>query len=294
MAKSNNKHLRYGVLIVCIIAFCTFLTGATPSYTNEFYVNDYADVLSEETEKEILNTAVVMENDTTAQIVVLTIDTLNGEDIADYAVETLREWKIGTEEDDNGALIVLSVEDRKVWVSVGYGLEGTLTDIRSGQLLDEYALPYYQNDDFDTGTLMLFKAIVNEVRTEEYGLEPFDDAIALSDTENYSSEEIELTEEQARAFFIIVLIPILIYPGVYFFQLIKYLHLRYYDKKHGTSRAIFYREQSKETRRRLLNFLLIFFIRGGGRRYGGGSRGGGGGFHGGGGSGGGGGAGRSF
>lgn len=297
MVKANNKHFRYGVLIVCIIAFFTFLIGAAPSHTNDFYVNDYADVLSEETEQKILNTAVTMYNDTTAQIVVLTIDTLDGEDIADYAVETLREWEIGTEDDDNGALIVLSVEDRKVWVSVGYGLEDTLTDIRAGQLQDEYALPYYKNDDFETGTLMLFNAIVNEVRTEKYGLEPLDEALTLSNDGIYSSEEIELTEKQARAFMIILLIPVLIYPAVYVFQQIKYLCLRISDKKHGTNRALFYREKSKETRRAILNFLLIFFIRGrhrhGGYR-GGGGFGGGGGFRGGGGSGGGGGAGRSF
>lgn len=297
MATTNNKVLRYAVLIVCVIAFCAFLTGAAPSHTTEFYVNDYAEVLSEETEAEILSTAVTMYNDTTAQVVVLTVDSLEGEDISDYAVETLRSWGIGNKDEDNGVLIVLSIEDRKVWVSVGYGLEGTMTDVRTGQLQDQYAVPYYRNDDFDTGTLMLFNAIVNEIRTEEYGLEPLEGSEALSNTNNYYVDNQEISPELSYAFLFICAIPFLIIPCMLAVQLIKYAYLLLLDKKHGTNRAVFYREQSKKTRKKVFTYLLaVFFGRGGrgGFRGGRGGFGGGGGFRGGGGSGGGGGAGRGF
>ena len=66
--------------------------------------------------------------DTTAQLVVLTVDSTDGEDISDYAVEVGRKWGIGSKDKNNGVLIVLSVSDRKVWVAVGYGLEGRLPD----------------------------------------------------------------------------------------------------------------------------------------------------------------------
>ena len=199
---TKTKVFRFVVLLVSIVAFCTFLVNAAPSHTTEFYVNDYADVLSTETETKILNTALSLDNETTAQVVVLTVSDLGGEEISDFAVETLRSWGIGSKDKDNGVLIVLAIEERQVWVSVGYGLEGTLTDMRTGQLQDQYAVPYYKNDDFDTGTLMLFNAIVNEIRTEEYGLEPLNNSEMYSHSTLYVND-IELDEGDLKLFFLI-------------------------------------------------------------------------------------------
>ena len=108
--------------------------------------------------------------DTTAQLVVLTVDSTDGEDISDYAVEVGRKWGIGSKDKNNGVLIVLSVSDRKVWVAVGYGLEGRLPDAKTGRLLDEYAVPSYKEDKFEKGTVELYYALLNEIR-DEYGLE---------------------------------------------------------------------------------------------------------------------------
>ena len=294
---TKTKLIRFAVLLVSVVVFCTVFVNAVPSHTTQFYVNDYADVLSDETEKQILNTAINLDNETTAQVVVLTVPDLGGEDIADYAVETLRSWGIGSKDKNNGVLIVLAIEERQIWVSVGYGLEETLTDIRTGQLQSQYAVPYYRNNDFETGTVMLFNAIVNEIRTEKYGLEP------LTDTEtpdiNYYTNVQELSVEDILPLSLIVILPVLILPCMFVFQTIKYHWLRFLDKKHGTNRAVFYREHSAQTRKKVATYLVAFFI---GRRFRGGFRGGGGrggfggggGFRGGGGSGGGGGAGRSF
>lgn len=290
---TTNKIGRFAVFVVCIISFCTFLMGAAPSHTTEFYVNDYADVLSEETEAKILNTAVTMHNDTTAEVVVLTVNSLEGEDIADYAVETLRSWGIGDKDKDNGAIIVLAIEERQVWVSVGYGLEGTLTDIRTGQLQTQYAVPYYRNNDFDTGTLHLFNAIVNEIRTEEYGLEPLADT-GTPDNNYYTDAQV-MKLEDISPLSLIVFVPVLIVPCMFVFQTIKYYWLLSRDKKHGTNKAIIYREQSARMRKKVASYMFVFFLGGRGRggfHFGSGGRGGG--FRGGGGSGGGGGAGRSF
>lgn len=286
MAKTRNKTLRFVIPVVSVIVFSVFLTGAAPSHTNEFYVNDYADVLSAETESEILNTALSLNNETTAQVVVLTVESLEGEEISDYAVEILRSWGIGSKDKDNGVIIVLAIEERQVWVSVGYGLEGTLTDIRTGQLQDQYAVPYYRNNDFETGTLMLFNAIVNEIRTEEYGLEP------LSGSEQMLGATVNvddmLTDKELVIYMVMFFGILLLVPAVALFQFIKTIYLVAYDKKHGTARAVAYRAKLRAQRRRTHS-------RGG---FGGGFHGGGGfsggGFRGGGGSGGGGGAGRGF
>ena len=277
---------------MCVVCFSSFLMGAAPSHTTEFYVNDFANVLSAETETEILNTALSLNNETTAQVVVLTIDTLGGEEISDFAVETLRNWEIGSADKDNGVLIVLAIEERQVWVSVGYGLEGTLTDIRTGQLQDQYAVPYYTKDDFDTGTLMLFNAIVNEVRTEEYGLAPLEGY-------EYSgyNNTIELSEGDFRFFLLLFSSPLLLIGFVMLCQFFKYLHLLRYDKKYGTNKAPVYRQKYMGVRQAILALIVHGALRGGVHSRRGGPRGGGGfggGFRGGGGSGGGGGAGRGF
>ena len=294
---TKTKVFRFAVSLVAIAVFCTFLICAVPSHTTQFYVNDYADVLSAETETEILNTALSLNTETTAQVVVLTVPDLGGEEISDFAVETLRSWGIGSEGKDNGVIIVLAIEERQVWVSVGYGLEGTLTDIRTGQLQDQFAVPYYSNNDFDTGTLMLFNAIVNEIRTEEYGLEPlesFEMYAQYNDINNINT--IELSKGDLRLMALIISSPFLLIGFVMLCQTVKYLHLLRYDKKHGTNKAPVYRQKYMGMRQAILAIIVHGALRGGFHGGRGGGRGGfgGGGFRGGGGSGGGGGAGRGF
>ncbi len=296
---TKNKVFRLTVSLFAILVFCTFLVCAVPSHSTQFYVNDYADVLSPETETEILNAGLTLNSETTAQVVVLTVSELDGKDIADFAVETLRSWEIGSADDDNGVLIVLAVEERQVWITVGYGLEGTLTDIRTGQLQDQYAVPYYRNDDFDTGTLMLYNAIVTEIRTEEYGLTPLDGYDTMYQASDFSYyNEIELDRGDLFLFLLIFGSPLLLIGFVMLCQFLKYLRLLHFDKKHGTNKAPMYRQKYMGTRQAILAIIvhgaLRGIFRGGGRGGFGGGGFGGGGFRGGGGSGGGGGAGRGF
>lgn len=135
-----------------------------PNHTEKFYVNDYADVLSDEEEDELTSEGELLYKLTTAQVVLLTVDSTGDEEIADYAVDTFRSWGIGSKESDNGILIVLAAEDRNVWVTVGYGLEGDLPDAKVGRLIDTYAVPYYKEDDFAEGSKQLYYALDNEVR----------------------------------------------------------------------------------------------------------------------------------
>lgn len=267
--------------------------GAAPDQTSQFYVNDYADILSEDAERKIVNIGDDLCDETTAQVVVLTVESLDGEDIAEYSVEVFREWKIGDKEKENGVLIVFSLNDREMWITTGYGIEGTLTDARVGQIRDTYAMPYYKNDEFEKGTLELYCAIVNYIRTEEYGLDPLT---------GYEEMDIEmgLTEEPPFGAFLILLIPVGLIVFLLIHHKIKYKRLLAYDKKHGTNLAEEYRETATDIGRLLL-YTFIFSGNGRGGRGGRGGHGGfggggfgGGGFRGGGGSTGGGGAGGKF
>ena len=121
-----------------------------------------------------------------AQVVVLTVTTLDGNDITEYAMEIARAWGIGDKEEDNGVLILLSTGDREVRVEVGYGLEGCLPDGKAGRLTDTYAAPYYAQNDFATGTEQLFHAVMNVV-CEEYSIDPASLNVPVMDT---AEEEI--------------------------------------------------------------------------------------------------------
>ena len=92
-----------------LLAFVLTLSGSTlavlgeiPSATKEFYVNDYAGVFSDAWKEELCKAGEQLYDDTTAQLVVLTVDTTDGEDISDYAVETGRKWGIGSKKKNNG------------------------------------------------------------------------------------------------------------------------------------------------------------------------------------------------
>lgn len=153
-----------------IILSTNIVLAEMPNPTDKFYVNDYAEVLSDAQEEELCADGEQLYEETTAQVVVLTVDSTDGKEISDYANEVGEGWGIGNTEDNNGVLIVLSVTDRNVWVAVGHGLADRLTNDIVEQLLNQYALPYYKNDEFTEGTIQLYYALINEVR-EEYGLE---------------------------------------------------------------------------------------------------------------------------
>lgn len=142
-----------------------------PDPDSRFFINDFADVIDSGAEEEIYSRAVALQEKTTAQAVVVTVETLDGEEPADYALGLGRQWGVGQEDEDNGVVILLAESERQIYIAVGYGLEGALPDSKTGRIIDTYGLDYLREDDFSTGLLEIFKAIVNEVYIE-YGEEP--------------------------------------------------------------------------------------------------------------------------
>lgn len=163
----------------CAVLFAVALVGCGdkedgyPAATEQFFVNDFADVISDEDEATIYTKGAALDDATTAQAVVVTVDSLDGEVISDYALNLGREWGIGTKEDDNGVLILLSVDDREVYIAVGYGLEGALPDSKTGRLLDNYAIDHFATNDFSAGLSAVYDAVVNEIYIE-YDMQPAD------------------------------------------------------------------------------------------------------------------------
>ena len=176
------------VLLLVLLCGCTQKSGY-PTATEEFYVNDFADVISETDEQKILSNAVVLAQKTTAQVVVVTVESLEGKTPADYALEIGRQWGVGASEADNGVVILLSESDREIYISVGYGLEGALPDSKTGRIIDTYGMEYLRNDDFSKGLFEISKQIVGEVYIE-YGLEPQSDYVSFENaTDNYAEQD---------------------------------------------------------------------------------------------------------
>lgn len=173
--------------LICVLSFILcFTAAASPNYpnpTNEFFVNDFANVLTEADETEIFTKAENLYNACKAQVVVVTVNSLDGYEIEDYSIGLARKWGIGDKDDDSGILLLLSVDDREVRIEVGSGLEGALPDSKTGRILDTYGMEYFRNNDFSKGITAVQDSLVNEVFIE-YGLEPDEDYEPVGDDED--------------------------------------------------------------------------------------------------------------
>lgn len=150
-----KRWLIYFILLLqCFFAACATAAPQIPPKPTAaagIYVQDYAQVLSAEDKRKLLNIGQELDNKTTAQLAVVTVKTLDGQPIEDYALSILREWGIGSKEKNNGALIVVAVQDRRSRIEVGYGLEGLLTDGLTGRIQDQAMIPYFRKGNYAAG-----------------------------------------------------------------------------------------------------------------------------------------------
>lgn len=153
------------------ILFLLFLL-VSPIHALEFhkptgFVNDFAQVLSSETRESVESDLVSFEKETTVEIAVVTVKSLEGTTIEDYAARLFEDWKIGKKEKDNGILLLVAPNERKVRIEVGYGLEPVLTDARAGRIIREKIIPEFKEDNFGKGIVEGVEAIKKVVRGEE-------------------------------------------------------------------------------------------------------------------------------
>ena len=129
-------------------------------------VMDPAGILSPETEAVLTHLLRAHEDSTGNQIVVATVPSLGGEAIEEYALRAGREWAIGTEENDNGILLIVAPSERKVRIEVGYGLEGAVPDAVAARIIRKEIIPQFRDDDFDSGVTAGTIALLEAVRGE--------------------------------------------------------------------------------------------------------------------------------
>ena len=158
-----------GCIVFVLVSFNLIITNrseAVVSQTSDFYVNDSANVLDASLENYIISTNKSLYSQTGAQIVVVTINSLEGEGLEEYANELFRQYGIGDKKKNNGVLMLLSIQDRKSRIEVGYGLEGALNDAKTGRIQDNYMIPYFKEDNWQDGIKNGYNAILSEVEKE--------------------------------------------------------------------------------------------------------------------------------
>jgi uncharacterized protein len=130
-------------------------------------VNDFAEVLDASQRATLETELADLERATSAEVAVVTMDTLGGRTVEDYATDLFNTWGIGKKDRDNGVLILVAVQDRAMRIEVGYGLEGILPDGLAGAVIRETFLPRFRNDDYRTGLLEGTARVIAIVRRNE-------------------------------------------------------------------------------------------------------------------------------
>jgi uncharacterized protein len=150
---------------------CLFVLQASglevPNYRG--YVNDYANMISPEMETKLERALQSFDLSDSTQIAILTLNSLEGDSLEDFSIRTVDKWKIGQKSKDNGVLLLVSKKDRKIRIEVGRGLEGVLTDLLSGRIIDGVISPAFKSGRFDEGFAKGVVAIVEATRGEFKG-----------------------------------------------------------------------------------------------------------------------------
>lgn len=129
-------------------------------------VNDLANLLSADDKAALEQQLEAHESATSNQIVVVTVESLDGLDVADYALKLGRNWGIGTTEKNNGVILLVAPNERQVRIEVGYGLEGALPDALAGTIIRNNILPSFRENEYTTGIKGGVTAIVDAVQGE--------------------------------------------------------------------------------------------------------------------------------
>ena len=148
-------------LVVSLFFFTLFASvlGAASYPEPTGYVNDFAKVLDPNTFRQLTVLTKDLETKTSAELAVVTIGSVAPVPLKDYAVGLFNHWKVGKKNKDNGVLLIVAIQDRRVEIEVGYGLEPILTDGRCGEILDRYVVPHFKNNHWSQGILEGAQAI---------------------------------------------------------------------------------------------------------------------------------------
>ena len=170
MYKSFKKYLTFFITIfLAQVAFAQFTIPEKPKVQTSVY--DYAKLLTSEQKSALESKLISYSDSTSTQIVVVTVETIKGEDIGILTPKWAHEWGIGQAKEDNGVLVLLANKERKVWIAPGYGVEHKLTAGITGELVRNVIIPEFKKGDFysglDKGSDAIFKVLKGTYKSKK-------------------------------------------------------------------------------------------------------------------------------
>ena len=153
------------LLYACVIALLSTVSSMGEPIAQlkpTDYVNDFAHVLNSETVAQLDDLCAQIDHNAHAQIAVVTINTLDGNEVQDYANQLFKQWGVGAKATDHGVLILVAVQDHRYWVEVGYGLEPILPDGKVGGF-GRQAVPLLKQNDYNSALLLLTSDIAGVI-----------------------------------------------------------------------------------------------------------------------------------
>ena len=170
--KSIYKTFFKKVLIVCVFCFASALTSNAEKIEDlkvNKYINDFANIIEDNTELELENNLREFFASTTHQIVVVTVNNIDGDYIENYSIKLAEKIKAGSEKNDNGVVLLIAKDDKQMRLEVGYGLEGVLTDSRSSYITNNIIKPEFKNGNYTAGIKNGVAEIIKVTSQENYG-----------------------------------------------------------------------------------------------------------------------------
>jgi len=157
------------VFFITITLLASFAMGSTPEppAIPRDYVVDLAGIMEGSVKSQLNAVLQELERKTSIQALVLTVRSLDGQSMEEFALNTKEKWKLGQKGKDNGLLIVVAVQDRKYRIEVGYGLEGILPDSLVGSIGRDYFVPYFRKGDYGTGLTSGTLAVIRTIAAHE-------------------------------------------------------------------------------------------------------------------------------
>ena len=160
---------RFCIILALLAGFQLFAAEVMPP-PPAAYFNDYANVVSAGTAAQLNQTLENFERQTSEQIVVAVFPKMQSDsDVEDYTVRVFRSWGIGQKDKNNGAVLFVFVQDHKLFLQTGYGLEGVLPDALCKRIIDEQITPRFKAGDFDGGLTAGVQAILAATKGEYKG-----------------------------------------------------------------------------------------------------------------------------
>ncbi|OIQ49801.1 hypothetical protein BerOc1_01726 [Pseudodesulfovibrio hydrargyri] len=161
---TNRLYALFAALVLVLGLSATALALDVPPYTTR--VNDLGRMMSPQTRQTLESQLAALEESDSTQVAVLTVPSLEGDAIEDFSIRVAEAWKVGHKDFDNGVILLVSKEDRRIRIEVGYGLEGRLTDVLAGQIIDNVITPQFRAGRYNQGFLEGVTAITGAVRGE--------------------------------------------------------------------------------------------------------------------------------